>query len=77
LTAGSRLLSWFLANSLPTNCIVSPTRHGVTQDVSETSNKQTNKQQIKTKENSKNREDFRDYAKTPNTAKTPINTAFK
>jgi hypothetical protein len=54
--------------------LVSPARHGEAQNVSETSNKQT--KQIKTKQNSKNRGDFRDYAKAPNTVKTPISTAF-
>jgi hypothetical protein len=55
--------------------LVSPARHGEAQNVSETSNNKTN--QNKTKQNSKNRGDFRDYAKAPNTVKTPVTTAFK
>ena len=60
--------------------LVSPTRHGEAQNVSETSNQQTKQnksKQNKTKQNSKNRGDFRDNAKAPNAVKTPISTAFK
>ena len=53
--------------------IVSPAAHGEPRDVSETSNKQTNKQT----KNKKHRGAFRDYAEAPNTVKTQISTAFK